>query len=158
MKSYEEIELNLGTLAAGTSIKTNLKIDGNREQGCRISKIRYALSVVAKPALGPILYGLCSADLTVAELDECLDSNPEQPNAVPEQEEAMRQVVPFGLIPKGLIETVTNIMPYMRGSWFWEVPEGQGLQFFCRNQDDAALTGATLIDFSAFISGVWLDD
>lgn len=160
MKSYEDIELALSTLAAGTSIKTSLKIDASREQGCRIKDIRYGLTFTAKPSLGPILVGLCDSNLTVAELDECLDSDPQSDLSVPGQADSMRKVVPLALIPKVASGDDGNMLFYeqRRAKWYWDVLEGSGIQLFARNMDDTALTGATLIDFSAVITGTWLLD
>ncbi len=162
MKSYEFITQALSTLAAGTSIKTNLKIDGSREQGCTVDKIKYAVSFSDKvTAEGPLIYGICDSNLTIAELDEGLDSDPQGDQSVPEQEESMRKIVVLGQIGFDDLSSANAVTPhpYRHAKWFWDVKEGSGLQFFVRNLNVAnPLSGSALVHFTAFITGSWLLD
>ncbi len=158
-KSYDDASMNLSTLAAGTSIKVSLKADSAREQGVRIKKIRYIVNMIGKQNdEGPLRYGLCSSDLTIAQLDECLDSDPQHAGEVPGTEEANRQVVLLGAFGRNTTSTQNDPSTLRSAKWFWDVIEGTGLQFWVRNDHTIALTTGCAFDFHSFMSGDWLDD
>ena len=160
MKSYNDnLSAALLTFAANTSLKTSFKVDASRENGSRIKKIRYAVTYRGKTSgEGPLMFGICDSNLTVAELDECLDSDPQGPQAVPEQEESMRKVVILGVIPQNATQSPADIQPMRSAKWFWDVDEGSGLQFWVRNNDGSALTTGASVDITALILGEWLSD
>ncbi len=107
---------------------------------------------------GPIVFGMCSSSLTVSELDAWFANDPQGLEGSA-QEISDRQVVVWGVIPETpLLDSDQSPIMFRSRKWYWEVKEGQGVQYFARNQDSGALTTGIVIQFQTFISGVWLDD
>ncbi len=162
MRSYDDVQIVLSTLAAGVTIKGNLKIDGSREQGVRISKMKAACGVSGEGAdLGPLLIGLCNADLSPTEISECLSADPQKDLDTPASEEVMREIMPIWLYP---IQAITNsdvnalrTLQSIRYPWK-EVIEGNGLAWFVTNLDETTLAGGGLVDIFSVTIGEWLRD
>ncbi len=106
---------------------------------------------------GPILVGLAH-DLTVAEIDEAFDGDPQR-NADPNlEEQAHRPVWPLDMFfnnSAGNGKLLGNGVVKIG----WSVPEGTQLKWFARNQEIAnALTTGAVFKITAKHFGVWLKD
>ncbi len=157
-RTYQHVSLSLSTLAAKTSIKADTKIDGSNAKGVRLGKIRYAVTHIGITATeGPFLYGLCAKNLTVAELDECIDADPSFDDDTPAMEQAERKVVVLGSVAQSAPQE-SGVVPWRSAKWFWDLPENEGLQFFVRNQDTSPLMTGSVFKFMALFMGVWLRD
>ncbi len=155
---YDHVELTLSTLAALTAIKSDLKLDGGQDQGVRIKKILYSVAFRGKTAAeGPLWYGLCAKDVSLAELAETLLADPQSDRDVPASEQVDRRVVMLGSIGSsdGNRDGPGTLQ---RGKWFWLVREHEGIQFWVFNRDGGALTTGATVEWSSFISGEWQND
>ncbi len=162
MRSYDDVNITLSTLAAGAVLKGALKIDGSREQGVRITKMKAACGIFGLPANdGPVVIGLTNQDLSVTEIAECFAADPQKPDDVPGSEQSMRQVFPiwFSQI-QGVVNTgVNGLRTYQNIAYPWkEVQEGDGLAWFVINLDGVALGTGGVVSIASVTIGDWLGD
>lgn len=160
MRSYDDVEMALSTLAAGAVIKGQLKIDGSREQGIRLSKMKAACSISGKTTgEGPIIVGLCNTDLSVTEVAEAFAADPQKELDTPASEQVMREVFPIWHFGKGVLTGQGDAQPYREVRYPWkDVIEGNGLSWFAINLDSGSLTTGTLVDVSSVTIGEWRED
>ncbi len=126
-------------------------------RGVRMRKYRYAVTHSGgTDGDGPFWYGLCGKNLTVAELDEAIDADPNWEEDTPAFEQVQRHVVVLGSIGQNADEAQEAITPWRTGRWYWDNPENEGIQFFVRNQDTAALQTGMVVKFQALFMGEWL--
>lgn len=158
-RSYDDVEIVLGTLAAGAVLKGALKIDGGREQGVRIQKLMAAVSVIGQTTgEGPLIIGLTNADLSVSEVAEALAADPQKPDDVPGSEQSMRQIMPIWFVPKNQPSN-NEIQRLVEIPYPWKlVAEGDGLAWFVANLDGSALTTGALVDIFSTTIGEWNGD
>ncbi len=165
MRSYDDVTINLSTLAAGAAIKGNLKIDASREQGIRMQKMKAAMSWNGlTDAEGPLMVGLCNSDLSPTEIAECIAADPQKELDTPATEQVMREVFPIWFI--GLFTTTkeppvhevdAGMLREIRYPWK-EVIEGNGLSWFVMNLGGGALTTGVGVHFFSVTIGEWRDD
>ncbi len=152
-------EVALSTLANLTAISVATLIDTSRLQGMRLKQLKAAVSYKGKTVgEGPLMYGLCSQDLTNAEIAEALIADPQQIQDEPANEQGNRKVFPLGVIEAGLAADEAN-QPLRDVRYPWKmIEESQGIKFWVFNIDGNALTTGTEVTFTAAVVGEWLND
>ncbi len=161
MRSYNAINMALGTLASLTATSQALKIDAARLQGCRPRKIEYSIEYTAKPGnTGGLLYGLAEG-LSLTEIVQWFAADPQHDADPAEIEKSTRHILILGYITKQGTATTNDGLGdagmIKRLNWpGWELIEGEDLLFFFFN-NEIALTGNTLIDGFVNIRGDWID-
>ncbi len=134
-------------------------IDGSREQGIRISKLKTCLSYEALETLiGPVVVGL-SVGLSAAEVEEALEADPQGMQDTPAMEQTDRKVFPIYMIPARTEVNNRNIQKFETiEDWpFREIDEGNSLDMWAFNIDGSALT-AGIITLGMVLTGEWLRD
>ncbi len=148
----------LGALGALDVVSFNSKIDSARERGFRVTKMQICSSFSAKTAAeGGIMFGL-AVELSAAEIEECIEADPQSPNDVPDAEEAMRPVFPLGQAGQAQTSNVLNNGNFYEINLNWSIPEGAGLDWWYYNMSSGALTTGTTFRHWTKVFGVWLND
>ncbi len=164
MRSYDDVLLNLSTLASETALKIGTKMDSSRENGFIIKKQKIAISINGlTDAEGPILVGMTNTRISAAEVAECINADPQSPLDVPAQERSMREVYPimvFALWTTTKDPAVNEIRNEYRALHYpWkEIPEGTGLDLFAMNRGGGALTTGAAVNFQLTTIGEWSRD
>ncbi len=156
--NYIDETITLSTLASKDVISVSTNIDGSREQGFRA--LRGDLFITLKgstPEEGPILVGL-STGLTAAEIEEALESDPQDSQDHDAVAKSMRPVWPlatfFEIATSHVQATQSPIVWKPR----WSFVEGQGLEAWAYNLGTGALTTGATVSVFGKIFGVWLND
>ncbi len=163
MRSSQLIDLALGTLASGEAVLATTKIDGARLQGCRPKDIQYAVEWRGKTTLeGPLVYGFCEG-MTIADIAEWFDSDPQHDADPGSLEQSLRHLIIVGYI--GFVTTASlfsgdRVDEYgriYRTRWpGWEIIEGEAFNFFVLNVGITLTTGLLLDGFYT-VRGDWID-
>lgn len=149
--------ISLGTLAD----RTALKQDNPRTfaEDFRLIKIEGFVSYQKKAAaenFGPIYFGVCSNELTVAEIKECLDvDGPIDRDDRSNEEKATRPVwllAQFGPSEDEGAFLHATIDKTIR----WTFCQTEGHCYFAFNHSGAALNTADIIRFQVKEFGVWV--
>ncbi len=158
-KIYDHVLVSLSTLGNNAAIGTVSKIDGARQQGCRIRKLMLAVSAEGRTATeGPLMYGICNLELTAAEIAEAIVADPQGPEDTPASEQVNREIMVLGLLkPNVLLDSGLTLHTEIKYPWK-TIPEEQGIQYWVMNRSGGTLTAGSLIKFNAFIYGDWLED
>ncbi len=158
----EHAVLTLGALALHDAISVNSKIDATREQGFRIVKSVYHISLRDKTTQqGPIMFGV-GLNTDAAGVEAALEADPQ--NRTDEISH------PDGVFIKPITQ-VSRIMANSNstgpldpgievsyGKNGWSVIEGEKMMFWAYNMGDATLTTGTVFDIFVEHFGVWLND
>ncbi len=155
--NWDSFSKTLGTLAGDTTTAETSKIDSARENGFRILRTEWFLTLKGStPDEGPIEFGL-SADVSATEIDECLTSDPQRPSQPGEIEESMRAVWPMGVLVEST-EGNGRIVQQGVTKIGWSIREGTSLRWWFRNHSVNALTTGSTVKGLAKHFGVWLCD
>ncbi len=160
MRTRGVIDMALGALANDTAILATTKIDTSRLMGCRPKWINYAIEWRGKTTLeGPCVYGVCD-DLTIAQISEWFDADPQHDGDAGAQEASTRHAFILGYMSLVATTSQTNQVEMdriQRVRWpGWEIIEGESLNFFVLNPG-VTLTSGTLVDGVLEILGDWID-
>ncbi len=162
MRTYGHTRIQLTTMASKTVLKGATKLDGSREQGFFLKKIRASCGISEMPPdLGPLVIGLCNIDLSTVEVEECLTADPQKELDTPASEQVMREVMPIWYYPvQNVADADANsIRTLQTVNYPWkENIEGNGLAWFVYNAGDSALTGSAEASLFGFFFGEWLND
>ncbi len=156
---WDEVSIEPGTLQPRTAMRATSKIDAGRLQGFRVLRTEYFIvlrGVVI--AFDNILVGL-AADLSIAEIKEAIEADPQRSNDPNLSEQAKRPLWPLELM--GAASVTLNGNLYAKGvhKLGWSIPEGVSLFWFVFNMDDIdQLTTGLNIQIIAKHFGVWLKD
>lgn len=159
---FDNLEINVSSLAALTGILGNSKIDGARIQGFRTlmqeGNVELDGSGTTSPAGGPIIVGFAQGELNLAEVEEALETDPASSGDVPRTEQARRQIFIFGYIQMPF--SGHDGMAFMFAKKFkWSYIEGVPLNYFAYNSDlTTALPSTTEVKIHCKHVGVWLRD
>lgn len=156
---YINSEVTLGALATATAVTAATIIDPSREQGSKIKELRLAMSFKGKTAgEGPIVVGLCELSLSVGQIKEALEADPQLLRDVPSAEQGNRRVFPIWQVPS-LRTSDSEIVRMKDVRWPWKnMEEGMGIKVFAFNNSGSTLTtGTTVIVFGAAVTE-WLHD
>ncbi len=159
--------LNVGALAAGSSVTTSTMLDGSRLQGARVKKIRYSMEWRGKTIDdGPAIWGL-SWGLTQAQIAATMDTDPQSSNEV-DMEQAERNIYPIGVIPRKSTQTGEDADAgfYMASKPLrtanvpsYDLVEGITLSLFVHNPVGAvAFTTGTVVSWLIGYLMGWLSD
>ncbi len=106
---------------------------------------------------GPLQYGLVKGPITVAEIAECLGADPQGENDVPDNEQANRRVVPYGVISQIAATGDEEPVVLRTLSWPWRTfAENETLVFWVKNIDGAAFTVDEQVFFTIAAVTEWL--
>ncbi len=163
MRSYDNVIIALSTLAAGAVLTSPLKIDGARENGIRLQKMKAQMSFRGlTDGEGPVVIGLATTDPSVTEIAEVFTADPQKPEDIPASEQVMRKIFPIWMIGKAELNSVTRGVKneYTEIQFPWKnIEEGTGLKWFAVNLDaSATLTTGGVIEIVSVTIGTWLDD
>lgn len=125
-------------------------------------KTEYWISAEAKVvAEGPIMVGVAARCDNAAEIEECIEADPQIRGADPEEVQAKRPVWPLemfgaeeghGTNESGLVAKKGTV------NLRWSCPEGTGLLWWAYNAGAGALTTGCVVVVFAKHYGVWLRD
>ncbi len=160
-KVYDTQFIALGALAAATAVIAATKIDATREQGCRIKDIFGIMTHNGKTAgQGPVYYGFADANLSVAEIAEIFEADPQSQDDVPATEQIDRRIIVVGQAPHPeAIQEIAN-EKWERLMWpsSWVLKEGGGLNIFAFNRGTGTLTTGMVTRFDGMFNTVLLED
>ncbi len=161
---YFQDALALQTLASVTAILDPTRIDGSRDQGSKIMKVKAFCHIKSKTSgQGPIVCGF-STDLTATEVASALIGDPDSYDDEVGRQVSNRKVFPiwvFGnLVTDSPGPSHGDPVPFHHIKDFpqWNVVEGKGLDFFAFNADSTLLTTGTVIDWGYTIISEWMRD
>ncbi len=158
---HNNFEFQVGALSGPASVVATWgKMDALREQGVRISKIKYAASWVTKTAgEGQIVIGICDQNLTAGEISETFAIDGQFEDDIPGSERMSRHVYPLFVIhPNGTDLPAQSFNGYKTFRYPWpELVEGNALQIFAHSSTDTITTGLK-VAISSVIMGDWLRD
>ncbi len=107
-------------------------------------------------AEGPLEVGIANGDLSVAEVAECLDSNPTSQSDIVAREFARRPVRRSGVFDGVATIASLNDGKSIRTKLNTILDEGTELKAWIKNLDASALTTGTLIKINGAIYGYWI--
>ncbi len=135
---HDVFEIDLTALAAGDAKILNGKVDASLLQGVRIRQMKAAALIEQTAARGPIEVGFCTG-LSDAEVEECIEADPQGIADVPAVEQANRKVFPVWLFPSSDSLQSQNVQKFREVSFPWkEINEGQSLSAYAYNHDTVA--------------------
>ncbi len=152
--------VNLGALATKTAITAVTQIDGGRENGVFIKKIKAAMNYRnLTSGEGPLEIGLC-VGLTAGEVAEAIVSDPQSRSDVPAVEETNRRVFPLWMIGLDSVDGPIDMQPIKEiEDWpFRTIEEGSFLAWYVFNHDASALTSGGSLTFVGVAVSNWMDD
>ncbi len=156
---YINSEVVLSTLATATAVTTATIIDPSREQGSLVKELRLAVSYKGKTAgESPLIVGLCELSLSVTEIKEAIEADPQLLRDVPASEQGNRRVFPIWQLDT-LNTSNSEVKRMSDVKWPWRrMEEGMGIKVFVFNNSGSTLTtGCTVVVFGAAITE-WLHD
>lgn len=157
----DNIEIDIGSLASKTALSVAGNIDSSRENGFRTLKQEGNVTpdgtALTAPTGGPLIVGFCDDELTVTEIKEKIEANPQSSTSVTENEDAARVLFILGYCNLSDLNMRTNFQFTKRFKWSY--PEGAGINYWVYNSDINTAIAATgqLKIFCKHI-GVWLRD
>jgi len=154
---------SLGALSAATAVRVG-QIDGSLQEDFRILKSEIAARLVALTAGegAGLLFGICNAELTAAEIAECLTtSGPLDKNDRLLKERAGRWVKVLSqydptntLAVAGLFKNKTG-GPIIESKDRWTYSDPEGWAYFVFNDGATLTTGASVLSVATHY-GVWV--
>ncbi len=153
---WDEIQLSLGTLGAGSAIISGSRCDPSRLQGFRVLKTEYFINIRGMTTgEGPILATL-SHGLSATEIEQTMGADPQRSNDPDASPRAMQPLWPLGYLM--FIGANGPIVLEGTTKLGWSFPEGTGLDWGFTNRGDSALTTGGIAVITAKHFGVWLKD
>ncbi len=155
---HDTVTVSLSTLAAGGVVLGAIKIDASQQNGFRVKKVRAAVSYEQKDTVkGPIVVGFAASSLTLTEVKECLDADPQGPDDIPAADQANRKVWPVWMMPAATELDNRNIREMVEIYWpYKEVAENVPFQAWAQNIDGSAVSALIVIQMAFY--GIWLRD
>ncbi len=162
VQQFDNIEVDVSTLAAVTGILAASKIDGSRIQGFRTimqeGHIELDGSGTTSPAGGPLVVGFSQGELNLAELEEILEADPASSTDVPRTEQVARKLFIFGYISMSF-SGISKMAFDFKTKFRWSFQEGVPLNYFVYNSDlNTAIPSTTEVKIHCRHLGVWLRD
>ncbi len=160
-KVYSFATITLGTLAAGTAIVGATRLDGSREQGCKMRDIFGKFTWEGKTVGdGPVYYGLAPSSMTTALIAQVFNADPQSIFDETSTEEAMRRLIVVGEMPLNQAAAINEDDHWHKIMWptSWDFPEGEGLNIFVFNREGGALASGALLHFDGMFNTTWLED
>ncbi len=158
---WDEINLGLGTLAAGAIIAANSRIDQTRLQGYRILKSQYVFVCTGLTSDEGPLRMLFAHDLTNTEAEEAIGADPQRSND-PTNDASARTKRPLWPLDNGVFfqnaEGNGRLVAQGEIKLGWSIQEGTVLKFMVENFSGNALTTGATVTGRVKHFGVWLRD
>ncbi len=160
VRQIDNIEVSVASLAALTGVVTPSKIDASREQGFRTLMQRGIIQLhgtgAGSAVAGPLAIGFTQADLSLTEIEEAIENDPQDQTEEPANEQARRKIFWLGFISTE--DKSLSTIP-VRTSHRLSILEGSALSYFAYNTDVAtAISASTQVKFFIEHLGVWLRD
>ncbi len=160
-KVFGSSNVPLLTLGGQTAILAVTRIDASRLQGVKIRDIFGIFNWSGKTTgEGPIYYGFADGRLSIAEIAETFNADPQVIDDVPASEQAERRVIVIGTMPE--VDTVQlNVDDHwhkMMWPTSWTIPESVAFNVFAFNRGSGSLTTGTLLRFDGMFNTEWLED
>ncbi len=158
-KVYSFATVTLSTLGGGVAILGNTRIDATRLQGCRLKDIFGTFNWEGKAANeGPVYYGFC-AGLTVAQIAEVFNADPQSQDD-PTGDESMQRLIVVGQMPFADQSDIIEDDHWHKLMWpsSWQIREGDTFDVFAFNRDSGALTTGALLHFDGMFNTEWRQD
>lgn len=153
---YDEgIVLNTETIAANDVVGGSSKADDTRKQGFRTLKLEGHAYFKNGAADEFLIFGI-AVGLSAAEVEECLEADPQFPQDAAAQEKVMRPVFPLGAVHG---DGASGRLMSFKHNLRWSVKEGSSFLWWAYNPDSVAhsTAGQRLLIFAKHF-GVWLED
>ncbi len=156
---FDNLEIAVASLAANTGILGASKIDNSREQGFRsIMQEGNIKGVAFAEDNGPILVGYANSALSLSEIEETLEADPQSSFDKPAGEQVSRKLSFLGYLsgPAAGADVSKDFVTKHRESF----PEGTSITYFVYNTDTATAITANSQTVKIHIKhvGVWLRD
>ncbi len=156
---YDNVEIDISALAAITGVIATSKIDGSRGMGFRTLMQEGSLEYESAALVGgPVLVGMAGPSLSLTEIEEAIEADPQSSVDRPAVEQISRPIFILGFlqaVAKASVKSATTF----RKKFQWSFPEGTQLTFFAYNTDLTTAIGAsTQIKIFCKHTGVWLRD
>ncbi len=151
-----KVDLALGALAAAATVAGSLTNFGETKVRCISADLLWTLND-GSAGQGPIEVGLHSSDLSVTEINECLDARPSSQSDIIPIERSRRPVRRVGKLINDSTggdklkdgNVVRTRIPFI-------LSEGKELQVWARNEDTAVLTTGGIVHVSGTLYMVWI--
>ncbi len=139
-----DLQVDLGTLAAATGLKTSVGDTVGNRAWCSSIKCTYSIgNVTAAAGAGPVQVFVCHSDYTLAEVEEWIENtNSWNTGDVVQSREVVRRFIRrVGTIPQKSAATDVAIMNdgrFVHTKCGWYLNNGQTLAFVLYNMGSAA--------------------
>ncbi len=157
----DNLQIAGDALASKTGvIGLSARIDVAKKQGFRTVRQEGVLEFNGSDGSGsPILVGFCSAKLSLAEIEEKIETDPEGSDDVAPMEKARRRIYTLGYMqPSGGGANVGQNLAFSKRHKVSFI-ESEGMQYFIYNIDtSAALDASNAMKIFCSHLGVWLRD
>ncbi len=155
---WDAKEIDLNTVAVGSAKIVASKIDGSREQGCKLHSLRAGVNVFAEStARGPLYWGY-SIDMSVADIIAAFAADPQGQKDVELMMEANRKMVVLGQIPYTDADNSQDYEFKPRVCPSWEVLEGSTINWFVHVPTQGVEVNAGTFEVLARWATEWLED
>lgn len=153
-------DISIGALAANDVISANSTTGVNLDEDFRILKTQYFFAWRAPDfSEAPILIGMAAGGLQANEIEEAIESTPNDTNDYPEIEQAMRPVWPLeGMMLQndGTFADGARTLAQDSFNPKWTMPSPGGWVWWILNHGSAALTAGGVMHIVAKHFGVWV--
>ncbi len=156
---YDNVELDISSLAAITGVVGASKIDGSRLMGFRTLMQEGSIAYESAALVGgPILVGFAGPALSLTQIEEAIEADPQSSvNTVP-VEQVSRPIFILGILEAVAKASVSSIRSFKK-KFQWSYPEGAQMNFFAYNTDlNTAIGASSQVKIFCKHTGVWLRD
>ncbi len=155
---HQSGSLDLGTLAGTTAIKQDIYDFSSLKENFRLLKMEFTGEIILKTANeGPLFWGFCAKDLSVAELEETLEIATEGgPGDIIQTERNMRPVWIMGTLPFTSTSKLVGedgLILEWKPRWTFR----KGLQLWVYNASGSSLTTGATFTHRVKGFGVWVE-
>lgn len=155
---HEFQNFSVAALATRDVVTSTSVLDASMLHGSQVKMCKAAATVDAHTTnQGPILVGLARG-LSDAEIEECLEADPQKFEDVPAGEEANRAVWPIWFFPPAEETSLRNIMRVSRIPFpFKRREEGTSFVWWAYNLDTISLSAGAVQIWASWVTE-WLRD
>ncbi len=155
----DNLEISIAGLAAITGVVGASKIDANREQGFRTLFQSGNIAIdSAGDQGGPVFVGFAQQDLSLAQIEEKIEADPQNSDDTNQSELAERRVFPLGFLstePNAQGKQLSRVNTRHK----WSFIEGTAMSYIAYNTDlTTAMPADTQVKIFVKHTGVWLRD
>ncbi len=157
----DRLNISGNSLAASTGvIGLSARIDVAKAQGFRTVQQEGVLEFNASDGSGgPVLVGFCSVSLSLAQIEEKIEADPEGMEDTEPMEQVRRRIYWLGFLQPSAGGGNVGAIHAFKKTHKVSFIEGEGMQYFVYNTDPTgALDAANTIKITCKHLGVWLRD